>query len=56
MDEVKWIDLKNAFLGLSDKQWKTLAESEEGIDFMQEVLYLEEDDFFGTEGMNKRFS
>ena len=54
-EKLDWEDVKAAFLNLSDADWKMLIKS--GYqDFIEVVLDLESQDFFGTEGMNNRFS
>jgi hypothetical protein len=53
--KLDWKDLKAAFLNLSDEEWKYLVQYDYD-DFIEAVLDLESEDYFGTEGMNKRFA
>ena len=54
-EKLDWQDLKEAFLNLSDEEWKYLVQYDYD-DFFEAVLDLERQKFFGTEGMNKRFA
>jgi uncharacterized cysteine cluster protein YcgN (CxxCxxCC family) len=57
MKTIDWKDIKKAFEELSDESWEELCEPNEAERcFLDEILDLEASDFFGTEGINKRFS